>query len=144
MVSTQCLANAKQLSCMCCSYQLGNAAAQGSSCSDTSGDVAGRRLLVLAQLQAINIKNTVKQIHLGNISPSKPPLPQPLLEANTVVPPVHLQMPLSEQQLYGGREDIFPFLLQEFFHTTHGEYFQTSTFRKVFRQCSSLIEKLIF
>lgn len=41
--------------------QLGNTARQGPNCSEDAVDVAGGRLLVLAHLQAINIKNTVKQ-----------------------------------------------------------------------------------
>lgn len=71
MVTTQCIANAKQLGCTCCSYQLGDAAVQGPNCSDTAVDVTHGRLLVLAQLQATNIKNTVKQAQLGNIVPSR-------------------------------------------------------------------------
>lgn len=46
-----------------CSYQ----AVQRPNRSDTAVDVASGRLLVFAQLQAINIKNTVKQAQLVNI-----------------------------------------------------------------------------
>lgn len=115
VVTTQCLANAIQLCCTCCSYQLGDAAAQGSSCSDTAGDVTGGRLLVLAQLQAINIENTVEQIRLGNITPFKLPLTQPVSEPNRTGPFVHLQMLVSEHQLCGEREDFFPLCFRNFF-----------------------------
>lgn len=69
MVTTQCISNAKQLCCTCCAALTKQC--RGPNHSDTAVDVAGGRLLVLAQLQAINIKNTVKQARLGNITPSR-------------------------------------------------------------------------
>lgn len=120
VATTQSLANADQLSWTCCWYQVGQAAEQGPSCSDTAGDAAAGRLLGLAQVQEINIKNTVKQIQLGTISPSKLPFTQLLLEPSTIVPPVHLQMLLSEHQLCWERKDFFPLCFRNFF-TLHKE-----------------------
>lgn len=125
MVTTQRMANAKQLCCTCCSYQLGNAAAQGPNQSNTAGDVAGGRLLVLAQLQAINIKNTVKQAQLGNIIPSRLVFALSHSQPDSIVSPACLQRLVSERQLWREREAFFPSLLPEFFHAIQGvEHFQ--------------------
>lgn len=98
MVTTQCIANAKQLCGTCCSYQLEDAAVLGPNLSNTTVDVAGGRLLVLAQLQAINIENTVKQAHSGNIVPTTLAFVPSHCQSLSLHPPVCLQRLVSEHQ----------------------------------------------
>lgn len=85
--------------------QLGNAAGQGPNHSDAAVDVAGGRLLVLAYLQAVNIKNTVKQALWETSCLLGFPFAQShLSEPNSVVPPVRFQRLVSEHQQWGEKD----------------------------------------
>lgn len=72
----------------------GECSSTGANHFDTAGDVAGGRLLVLAQLQAINIENTVKQAQLGNITPSRLVFTLSQSQPDSIVSPARLQWPV--------------------------------------------------